>query len=73
MLSVRHHGRERQGEPRNQRVQYSTILAYRTDAFKGRKAPVTWKDLLDLKGGPLARFRVRGKRAGARPSRCAPG
>ncbi len=31
---------------------YSTILAYRTDAFKGRKAPVTWKDLLDLKGIP---------------------
>ena len=51
MLGVRHHGREPQGEPRNQRVQYSTILAYRTDAFKGRKAPVPWKDLLDLKGG----------------------
>jgi len=51
MLGVRHHGREPQVEPRNQRVQYSTILAYRTDAFKGRKAPVPWKDLLDLKGG----------------------
>lgn len=29
---------------------YSTILAYRTDAFRGRKAPVTWADLFDLKG-----------------------
>src|SRR5207244_2481978 len=52
-----------QGGPRNQRVQYSTILAYRTDAFKGREAPVPWKDLLDLKRGLLARrVRVRGKR-----------
>jgi putative spermidine/putrescine transport system substrate-binding protein len=29
---------------------YSTILSYRTDAFKGRKAPVTWADLWDTKG-----------------------
>jgi len=31
---------------------YSTILAYRTDAFKGRKTPVSWKDLWDVKGIP---------------------
>jgi putative spermidine/putrescine transport system substrate-binding protein len=29
---------------------YSTILSYRTDAFKGRKVPVTWADLWDTKG-----------------------
>jgi putative spermidine/putrescine transport system substrate-binding protein len=31
---------------------FSAILAYRTDAFKGRKAPASWKDLWDVKGIP---------------------
>ncbi|MGR7995391.1 ABC transporter substrate-binding protein [Xanthobacter sp. ZOL 2024] len=31
---------------------YSTVLAYRTDAFKGRKAPESWADLWDVKGIP---------------------
>lgn len=31
---------------------YSTILAYRTDAFKGRRAPARWADLFDLKDVP---------------------
>jgi len=31
---------------------YTALLAYRTDAFKGRKVPVTWKDLWDVKGVP---------------------
>lgn len=31
---------------------YTAILAYRTDAFKGKKAPATWKDFWDVKGFP---------------------
>jgi putative spermidine/putrescine transport system substrate-binding protein len=31
---------------------YSTVLAYRTDAFKGRKAPSSWADFWDVKGVP---------------------
>jgi putative spermidine/putrescine transport system substrate-binding protein len=31
---------------------YTAIIAYRTDAFKGKKAPVSWKDLWDVKGFP---------------------
>ncbi|SMH62941.1 ABC transporter substrate-binding protein [Azospirillum agricola] len=27
---------------------YTTVLAYRTDAFKGRKAPASWKDFFDV-------------------------
>ncbi|MCX8566884.1 MAG: putative spermidine/putrescine transport system substrate-binding protein [Glomeribacter sp. 1016415] len=31
---------------------YATVLAYRTDAFKGRQAPQLWKDFWDVKGFP---------------------
>ncbi|OYD80665.1 ABC transporter substrate-binding protein [Azospirillum brasilense] len=31
---------------------YTTVLAYRTDAFKGRKAPTSWKDFYDVAGVP---------------------
>ncbi|SMG53607.1 ABC transporter substrate-binding protein [Paraburkholderia susongensis] len=31
---------------------YSTVLAYRTDAFKGRKAPGSWADLWNAKDFP---------------------
>ncbi|WP_206093581.1 ABC transporter substrate-binding protein [Pandoraea sp. ISTKB] len=31
---------------------YSTVLAYRTDAFKGRKAPTSWADLWNVKDFP---------------------
>lgn len=31
---------------------FSAVLAYRTDAFKGRRTPATWKDLWDAKGFP---------------------
>ena len=31
---------------------YTAILAYRTDVFKGKKAPASWKDLWDVKGVP---------------------
>jgi putative spermidine/putrescine transport system substrate-binding protein len=31
---------------------YSTVLAYRTDAFKGRKAPNSWADLWNAKDFP---------------------
>ncbi len=31
---------------------YSTVLAYRTDAFKGRKAPSSWADLWNVKDFP---------------------
>ena len=31
---------------------FTALLAYRTDAFKGRKAPSGWKDLWDVKGIP---------------------
>jgi len=31
---------------------YSAVLAYRTDTFKGRKAPSSWRDLWDVKGFP---------------------
>lgn len=31
---------------------YSTVLAYRTDAFKGRKAPNSWADLWNVKDFP---------------------
>ncbi len=31
---------------------YSTVLAYRTDAFKGRKAPASWADLWNVKDFP---------------------
>lgn len=31
---------------------YSTVLAYRTDAFKGRKAPASWSDLWNVKDFP---------------------
>ncbi|GAB3625285.1 Spermidine/putrescine-binding periplasmic protein [Pandoraea terrae] len=27
---------------------YTTVLAYRTDAFKGRKAPTSWKDMWNV-------------------------
>lgn len=30
----------------------STVLAYRTDAFKGRQAPQTWKDIWDIDNFP---------------------
>lgn len=31
---------------------YTAIFGYRTDAFRGRKAPAAWKDLWDAKGFP---------------------
>ena len=31
---------------------YSTVLAYRTDAFKGRKAPSSWADFWSVKDFP---------------------
>jgi putative spermidine/putrescine transport system substrate-binding protein len=31
---------------------YTAILAYRTDAFRGRKVPASWKDLWDVGGIP---------------------
>jgi putative spermidine/putrescine transport system substrate-binding protein len=31
---------------------YSTVLAYRTDAFKGRKAPNSWSDFWNVKDFP---------------------
>ena len=31
---------------------YTTVLAYRSDAFKGRRAPASWADLWDVKGIP---------------------
>jgi putative spermidine/putrescine transport system substrate-binding protein len=31
---------------------YTTVLAYRTDAFKGRKAPASWADLWNVKDVP---------------------
>jgi putative spermidine/putrescine transport system substrate-binding protein len=31
---------------------YSTVLAYRTDAFKGRKAPTSWADFWNVKDFP---------------------
>ena len=31
---------------------YSTVLAYRTDAFKGRRAPSSWADLWNVKDFP---------------------
>ncbi|WP_232034115.1 ABC transporter substrate-binding protein [Mycoavidus cysteinexigens] len=31
---------------------YSTVLAYRTDAFKKHQVPQTWKDLWDIKSFP---------------------
>jgi putative spermidine/putrescine transport system substrate-binding protein len=31
---------------------YTAVIGYRTDAFKGRKAPATWKDLWDVAGVP---------------------
>ncbi|SSW64664.1 ABC transporter substrate-binding protein [Achromobacter agilis] len=31
---------------------YSTVLAYRTDAFKGRRAPASWADFWDVKNIP---------------------
>ena len=31
---------------------YSTVLAYRNDAFKGRKAPTSWADLWNVKEFP---------------------
>ncbi|CAO3425494.1 ABC transporter substrate-binding protein [Azospirillum endophyticum] len=31
---------------------YTTVLAYRTDAFKGRKAPASWKDFYDVANFP---------------------
>lgn len=31
---------------------YTTVLAYRTDAFKGRKAPSSWSDMWNLKDFP---------------------
>lgn len=33
-------------------ISYSTVLAYRTDAFKGDKAPKTWADFWDTKKFP---------------------
>ena len=40
---------------------YTTVLAYRTDAFKGRKAPASWADLWNVKDVP-------GRRAHAQAS-----
>ncbi len=34
---------------------YSTLLAYRTDAFKGRKAPGSWADFWNVKEFPARR------------------
>ena len=34
---------------------YSTVLAYRTDAFKGRKAPSSWADFWNVKDFPARR------------------
>ena len=34
---------------------YSTVLAYRTDAFKGRKAPNSWADFWNVKDFPARR------------------
>jgi putative spermidine/putrescine transport system substrate-binding protein len=34
---------------------YSTVLAYRTDAFKGRKAPQSWADFWNVKDFPARR------------------
>jgi len=34
---------------------YSTVLALRTDAFKGRRAPASWADLWDVKNFPARR------------------
>ena len=31
---------------------YATVLAYRTDAFKGKKAPASWADLWNVKDMP---------------------
>lgn len=31
---------------------YTTVLAYRKDAFEGRQAPTSWKDFYDLDGFP---------------------
>jgi putative spermidine/putrescine transport system substrate-binding protein len=31
---------------------YSTVLAYREEAFKGRQAPRTWKDFWDIRNFP---------------------
>jgi putative spermidine/putrescine transport system substrate-binding protein len=31
---------------------YTAVLGYRTDAFRGKKAPATWKDLWDVAGFP---------------------
>jgi len=31
---------------------YTTVLAYRTDAFKGRRAPASWADFWDVKNIP---------------------
>lgn len=31
---------------------YSTVLAYRTDAFEGREAPTSWADLFNAEGFP---------------------
>lgn len=31
---------------------YTTVLAYRKDAFEGRKPPSSWKDFYDVKGFP---------------------
>ncbi|SDV50591.1 ABC transporter substrate-binding protein [Chitinasiproducens palmae] len=31
---------------------YTTVLAYRTDAFKGRKAPTSWADMWNVKDFP---------------------
>jgi len=33
-------------------ISYSTVLAYRTDAFKGEKVPKTWADFWDTKTFP---------------------
>jgi putative spermidine/putrescine transport system substrate-binding protein len=33
-------------------ISYSTVLAYRTDAFKGKKVPKTWADFWDTKKYP---------------------
>ena len=34
---------------------YSTVLAYRTDAFKNRKAPESWADFWNVKDFPGGR------------------
>lgn len=50
MLGVRHHGREPKAGPQSAGpISHDPRVSH--GRFKGRKASVPWKDLLDLKGG----------------------